>query len=210
VRGLPGAPLLSRRDWVYSLGLLVPLFVYSLALKALDVASGSGDPGLGGALESMRSDIFFNLGYASLWVGLFAVTRGPARRAVVVLFHVVTMLVVAVTTLAHLYLWQTGDTLDYGTVAGWVSRLDEMQPGLYEGGGPLWVRVVLFAALARRTREVPDRKTRDLLLRLSGALSPGVRVRLALAARLRRHTGAGSGRQPGPDGARGDEQHRRG
>ena len=95
----------------------------------------------------MRSDIFFNLGYASLWVGLFAVTRGPARRAVVVLFHVVTMLVVAVTTLAHLYLWQTGDTLDYGTVAGWVSRLDEMQPGLYEGGGPLWVRVVLFAAL---------------------------------------------------------------
>ncbi len=95
----------------------------------------------------MRSDIFFNLGYASLWVGLFALTRGPARRAVVFLFHVVTMLVVTVTTLAHLYLWQTGDTLDYGTVAEWVPRLDEVQPGLYEGGGPLWVRVVLFAAL---------------------------------------------------------------
>ncbi|MCA1715974.1 MAG: sulfatase-like hydrolase/transferase [Actinobacteria bacterium] len=95
----------------------------------------------------MRSDVFFNLGYASLWVGLFAVTRGLARWAVVFLFHVVTMLVVAVTTLAHLYLWQTGDTLDYGTVAEWVSRLDEMQPSLYEGGGPLSVRVLLFAAL---------------------------------------------------------------
>ena len=147
MQSLPGAPLLSRRDWVYSLSLLVPLVVYNLALRALGVASGAGDLGLGATLESMRSDIFFNLGYASLWVGLFAVTRGTVRRAVVILFHVVTMLVVAVTTLAHLYLWQTGDTLDYGTVAGWVSRLDEMQPGLYEGEGPLSVRVALFATL---------------------------------------------------------------
>jgi arylsulfatase A-like enzyme len=125
----------------------VPLFVYSLALKALSVASESGDPGLGAILESMRTDIFFNLGYASLWIGLFATTRGTVRRVVVVLFHVVTMLVVAVTTLAYLYLWQTGDTLDYGTVAEWVSRLDEMQPTPFEGGVPLSVRVVLFATL---------------------------------------------------------------
>jgi arylsulfatase A-like enzyme len=149
VQDLPGAPLLSRRDWVYSLGLLVPLFVYDLALKTLDVASGSGAPGLGAILESMRSDIFFNLGYASLWIGLFVATRGgrPARWAVVFLFHVSTMLVVAATTLTHLYLRQTDGTLDYGTVVGWVSKLDEMQPSLYEGGGPLSVRVVLFAAL---------------------------------------------------------------
>jgi lipoteichoic acid synthase len=142
-------PLLSRRDWVYSLSLLVPLFIYNLALKALDVASRSGGLELGATLESMRSDIFFNLGYASLWIGLFVATRGggPVRRGVVFLFHVSTMLVVAATTLAHLYLRQTGDTLDYGTVAGWVSRLDEMEPGLYEGGGPLSVRAVLFAAL---------------------------------------------------------------
>ena len=80
----------------------------------------------------MQSDIFFNLGYASLWVGLFAATRdgGPVRRVVVFLFHVVTMLVVAVVTLAHLYLWQTGDTLNYGTIAGWVSRLDEISRSL--------------------------------------------------------------------------------
>src|SRR5918997_2151938 len=141
--------LLSSRDWVYSLGLLVPLFVYDLALKVLNVASESGDPGLDTALESMRSDIFFNLGYASLWIRLFVATRGggPARWAVVFLFHVATMFVVAATTIAHLYLRQTGDTLDYGTVVGWVSRLDEMQPGLYEGGVPLSVRVVLFTAL---------------------------------------------------------------
>jgi arylsulfatase A-like enzyme len=111
------------------------------------VAFGSGDPELDAILESMRSDIFFNLGYASLWIGLFTVTRGNMRRVVIFLFHAMTMLVVAVTTLAHLYLWQTGDTLDYGTVAEWISSLNEMQPGLYEGGGPLWVRVVLFAAL---------------------------------------------------------------
>ena len=149
MQDLPGAPLLSRRDWVYSLGLLVPLFVYDLALKTLDVASGSGAPGLGAILESMRSDIFFNLGYASLWIGLFVATRGgrTARWAVVFLFHVSTMLVVAATTLTHLYLRQTDGTLDYGTVVGWVSKLDEMQPSLYEGGGPLSVRVVLFAAL---------------------------------------------------------------
>ena len=149
MQDLPGAPLLSRRDWVYSLSLLVPLFVYNLALKALDVASRSGDLELSATLESMRSDTFFNLGYASLWIGLFVVTRGggPVRWAVVFLFHVSTMLVVAATTLTHLYLRQTDGTLDYGTVVGWVSKLDEMQPSLYEGGGPLSVRVVLFAAL---------------------------------------------------------------
>ena len=65
MQSLEGVRLLSRRDWVYSLGLLVPLFVYDLALKTLNVASESGDPGLDTALESMRSDIFFNLGYAS-------------------------------------------------------------------------------------------------------------------------------------------------
>ncbi len=82
MQSLSGAPLLSlsRRDWVYSLGLLVPLFVYNLTLKALGIASESGDPDLGATLESMRPDIFFNLGYATLWVGLFTVTRGFARR----------------------------------------------------------------------------------------------------------------------------------
>jgi len=85
--------LLGRRGWVYLLALLVPLFVYNLSLKASSVAS---IPGLSPTFDLMRSDLFFNLGYALFWVGLFAAVRGggPLRRVVVVLFHVATMLMV--------------------------------------------------------------------------------------------------------------------
>src|SRR5215210_6944277 len=91
--------LLGRRDWVYLLSLLVPLFVYNLVLKASSVAS---IPGLAPTFDLMRSDLFFNLGYAFFWIGLFAAVRdkGPLRRFVVVLFHVMTMLVVLVSTFA--------------------------------------------------------------------------------------------------------------
>ncbi len=149
VPGFSGALLLSNRDWVYSLGLLIPLVVYNLTLKYLETASQSGDPGFGETLEAMRLYIFFNLGYASLWVGLFAATRvgGLLRRAVVLLFHVATMLVVVATTLAYLYFRRTDGTLDYDVIAEWVPRLDQMQPGLYMGEGPLSVWIVLFAAL---------------------------------------------------------------
>lgn len=72
--------LLSRRDWVYLLSLLVPLAVYELALKTYDIASRPDKPGLALTLDLRWSDIFFALGYALLWVGLFAtVRRGPLR-----------------------------------------------------------------------------------------------------------------------------------
>jgi lipoteichoic acid synthase len=92
--------LLSRRDWVYLLSLLVPLFIYNLALKASSISS---IPGLSPTFDLMRSDVFFNLGYALFWIGVFAAVRGREhlRRAVVVLFHAATMLVVVVTTSAH-------------------------------------------------------------------------------------------------------------
>ena len=79
--------LLGRRDWVYLLSLLVPLFVYNLSLKASSVAS---IPGLSPTFDLMRSDLFFNLGYALFWVGLFAAVHsgGTLRRIVVVLLHV--------------------------------------------------------------------------------------------------------------------------
>src|SRR4028119_1313928 len=94
--------LLSRRDWVYLLALLVPLFVYNLSLKASSVTS---IPGLSPTFDLMRSDVFFNLGYALFWIGLFAAvhTRGLLRRTVVIRFHVSTLLVVIVTTFAHQY-----------------------------------------------------------------------------------------------------------
>jgi lipoteichoic acid synthase len=62
---------LSRRDRVYPLSLLVPFAVYNLALKVYDVASRPEKLGLARTLKLMRSDVFFNLGYALLWTGLF-------------------------------------------------------------------------------------------------------------------------------------------
>src|ERR671939_2199378 len=97
VSGSPGV-LLSRRDWVYLLSLLIPLFVYNLALKVSSVAS---IPGLAPTFDLMRSDVFFNLGYALFWIGLFAAVRsrrGTLRRVVIILFHISTILVVIVTT----------------------------------------------------------------------------------------------------------------
>ena len=137
--------LLDRRDWVYLLSLLVPLFVYNLALKASSMASV---PGLPPKVDLIRSDLFFNLGYAFFWIGLFAAARagGPLRRVVVILFHAATMLLVIVTTFAHHYFVQTGTTLDYGIIALWLPRFKEVVPVL-ASGATLWGWVLLFAAL---------------------------------------------------------------
>lgn len=137
--------LLGRRDWIYLLSLLVPLFVYNLALKASSVAS---IPGLAPTFDLMRSDVFFNLGYALFWIGLFAAVRGREHlhRVVVALFHAVTMLVVLVATFAHQYFWVTGTTLDYGIVALWLPKFREVLPVLASGATP-WGWVLLFVAL---------------------------------------------------------------
>src|SRR4051794_21561115 len=141
------SPLLSRQDWVYVLSLLVPLVVYNLALKAAAVASRSGETGLALTLNLMRSDVFFNLGYVLFWIGLFVVARrGPLRWVVVFLFHLATMLVVIVTTCAHQYFRETGTTLDYGTIAEWIPKLEEIKPILARGI-PLSAWMLLFAAL---------------------------------------------------------------
>ena len=121
--------ILGRRDWVYLLSLLVPFVVYSLSLKATDVISMSGDEGVWRTLGLMQSDLFFSLGYALFWIGLFAVARrGGSRWIVVVLFHAVTMLVVVASTVAHQYFRETGTTLDYGTIAEWLPKFEEIKP----------------------------------------------------------------------------------
>jgi hypothetical protein len=90
--------LLSRREWVYLLSLLIPLTIYNLALKAYSVTSLPGSNTPDSVLGLMWSDLFSNLGYALLWIGLFAAVRGrgASRRVVVVLFHVTTILVLVV------------------------------------------------------------------------------------------------------------------
>ena len=116
--------LLSRREWVYLLSLLIPLTVYNLALKAYSIASLPGSNRPDSILGLMWSDLFSNLGYALLWIGLFAAVRdrGASRRIVVVLFHITTILVLVVATCAHQYLRQNGTTLDYGTIAEWLPK----------------------------------------------------------------------------------------
>jgi lipoteichoic acid synthase len=119
--------LLSRRDSYYLLSLLVPFVVYNLSLKAASVLLQPGEGGFALPLDLMLSDIFFSLGYALLWISLFAATReGPLRWPIVILFHAATMLVVLVTTSAYLHLQQTGATLDYHTIAGWVAEYGEI------------------------------------------------------------------------------------
>lgn len=139
--------LLGCRDWVYLLSLLVPFVVYNLALKASEIASRSGDYGLVLTLDLMRSDVFFNLGYALFWIGLFAVARrGPLRWVAVFLFHAATMLVVVVTTCAREYFRETGTTLDYVTIAEWIPKVEEIGP-ILSRGIPLSAWIILFAAL---------------------------------------------------------------
>lgn len=135
--GFIGA-LLGRREWVYLFSLLVPFVVYDLALKAYGVAflpGGAG--GLSRVLGLMRSDMFFDLGYVLLWVGLFALAKGRiARRVVVSLFHAVTVLVLVVSTCAHQYFRQNGTTLDYATIAEWLPKIHEIAPILTQGSRP--------------------------------------------------------------------------
>jgi lipoteichoic acid synthase len=141
--------LMSRRDWVYSLSLLVPLAAYNLALKTYDVIASQsfGDSGLTQILYLMQSNIFFNVGYSLLWIGLFAVARRKLQRwTVVVLFHLSTILVIIVTTCAHWYFQETGTTLDYGIIALWLPQFREVIPVLAYRL-PLSAWVLLFAAL---------------------------------------------------------------
>ena len=131
--------LLSRRDWVYLLSLLIPFVAYDLVLKGALVYTRPEDPGLWGALGLMRSDLLFNLGYVLLWVGLFAtVRRGASRRIIVGLFHLSTILVALITTSAYQYFKVTGSTLDSDYIYLWLSSPEgtggaiasELTPGI--------------------------------------------------------------------------------
>lgn len=141
--------LLSRRDWVYLLSLLVPFIIYNLALRAYDIGSQPGDHGgLARTLDMMVSDVFFDMGFALLWIGLFAAVRkGPLRWVVVFLFHAATMLVVVITTFAHYYFLENGTTLDYGTLAEWIPKVNEILPVLFQGDIPIVAWILLATAL---------------------------------------------------------------
>src|SRR5215218_7104700 len=141
------AVLLSYRDWVYLLSLLVPFVVYNLGLKAASMLSV---PGLALNPNLILSDIFFNVGYALFWVSIFAAARrGLMRWAVVFLFHTATMLVALVSTCAYLYFQETDTTLEYGTIAEWTTRFDKIESVLQKI--PPTVLIVLAISLLYAT-----------------------------------------------------------
>jgi arylsulfatase A-like enzyme len=120
--------LLIREDWIYLLSLLVPVFIYDVALKAVRVATQLDVPGPLGFLDQIRSEMFFNLGYVVLWIGLFAVTRRALTRfPALIFFHLATITVAALTTSAHFYYKTTGSTLDFSVIAFSFSTFGEVQ-----------------------------------------------------------------------------------
>lgn len=147
--------LLSRQEWVYLLSLLVPFVVYSLALKALILSSRNVEavgefraPTLRLLTYGMWSDVFFVLGYALLWIGLFAAARKESLRwGVLILFHATAILVVMVKTIAYQYIQETGTTLDYTIIALWLPRFGELQLMIGQGI-PFSAWVLLVATLS--------------------------------------------------------------
>src|SRR5829696_1094385 len=119
--------------------------MYDLALKAAILAS---IPGVAPKFYLMRSNVFFDLGYVVLWIGLFAAAprNGPVRRSVVILFHATTVLVVLVITSSYQYFKLTGATLNYSIIALWIPALKEVGPVL-TGSVPLSAWALLLVAL---------------------------------------------------------------
>ncbi|CAA9486925.1 MAG: Phosphoglycerol transferase [uncultured Rubrobacteraceae bacterium] len=144
--------LLTRGDWIYLASLLVPVFLYNLTLKVVRVVTRPDPPGPLGFLDQVRSDLLFNLGFAALWIGIFAVVRGGLpRRLVVLAFHLTVVLVVVLTTSAHFFYTSTGSTLDLSFVIVSVSSIGEIQGAIgSETTLSHWVLVsqILFYALA--------------------------------------------------------------
>ena len=135
--------LLSNREWLYLLSLLVPLVVYNLALKVVRVLSHPEVGGFFDAFELMRSDVLFNLGYTLLWIGLFALARGGlSRRVVVILFHGAAMLVIVTTMGAHFYYEATGSVLGLNVVLFSLANFGEIRAIISSvASPPLWVLV---------------------------------------------------------------------
>jgi arylsulfatase A-like enzyme len=122
---------------VYLAALLVPLLLYDLVLKLAGILGRVSGAGALEVLGLMRSDIFFNVGYAVFWIGMFIlVRRGIPRRVTVFLLHVISGAVVALTTSAHLYFLKTGSVLDYSVLAYSVTNFGELK-GLIGSHAPL-------------------------------------------------------------------------
>ena len=136
--------ILRGRDWIYLLALLVPLVVYDLVLKAISIHTEEEHASFFDALGLIRSDVLFNLGYALLWIGLFALTRrGFPRWLVVILFHATAVLVGAITTCAHFYFQETGSTLGLDIIIYSLTTFGEIKDVVASVASPaIWALAV--------------------------------------------------------------------
>jgi len=117
--------LLIREDWIYLLSMLGPLLAYNVLLKVVRVATQFEVPGPLGFLDQVRSDLLFNLGYVVLWIGIFAAVRGGVARLIaLVLCHLLAILIVALTTIAHSFFEKTGSTLSMDFLLSSLSSME--------------------------------------------------------------------------------------
>ncbi|HXV60270.1 MAG TPA: sulfatase-like hydrolase/transferase [Vicinamibacteria bacterium] len=106
--------LSAHSQGFYLLCLFGFLTVYNLALKITRVAA---HPDVAGTWQVLRSDLLFNLGFATLWVALaLRAWRSRLRWPVLVAMHVSCLLYAIITTGAHRYFDATGTVLDFGLV----------------------------------------------------------------------------------------------
>ena len=172
--------ILSGRDWIYVSSLLVPLMVYNLTLKAIRIhAQREILGGFVATLGLIRSDLLFNLGYALLWIGLFALARrGYLRKLVVVLFHVSAVLVAATTTAAHQFFQETGSTLDFNTIVYSLQKWGEIEDVIASVASPgilaLIVGVLYYAVMGPLiiTRLICGRRGASAAAGSTGAFRP--------------------------------------
>ena len=109
--------LLSRADWTYLLGLVVPAMVLDLTLGWIRVSTQYNPPGLWGTLAQLQSDVLAHLGLLSAWAVLFVLLRSGWRRlALLVVLHASVMTYLVFAVAAHGYYRKTGSVLDAGTV----------------------------------------------------------------------------------------------
>jgi lipoteichoic acid synthase len=138
--------LLTREDWVYLSSLLVPLFLYNVALKVVRVVTQFEAPGPLGFLDQVRSDVLFNLGYALFWIGIFAAVRGRVARAIsLILFHLAAIVVIALSTSAHFFFEKTGSMLNLGFVLVSLSSFGEIRAVIWSETTVLHWLLVLAA-----------------------------------------------------------------
>ena len=120
--------LLSPRDWLYSLSLLVPLSLYDLGLKSQQI-SQVGAHGLLATPTLLCSNLFFSVGFGLWWVALLALARRSALRVWVrLLLQAGSLLYAVVLTGAHQYFAVTGASLDYDLIELAFISFGELKP----------------------------------------------------------------------------------